>query len=87
MTLSNPFESEASRVRLTSGPCHPSVFQCQAPKKLTLMGSRYDAITFLSYLVPLYFFIWQLLGAIGVGAYLQSMRPDIALTNGLNPFW
>ena len=52
-----------------------------------LGGIEYDAVSVLSVIVPLYFVLWQLLGAVGVGAYLQSKRPEIAYTNGLNPFW
>ena len=52
-----------------------------------LGGIEYDAVSVLSVIVPLYFVLWQLLGAVGVGAYLQLNRPDIAYTNGLNPFW
>ena len=52
-----------------------------------LGGIEYDAVSVLSVIVPLYFVLWQLLGAVGVGAYLQLNRPDIAYSNGLNPFW
>jgi hypothetical protein len=48
---------------------------------------EYDALCLLSYLVPAYFFLFQLLGAIGVGAWMQINRPDLALQNGLDPFW
>jgi hypothetical protein len=52
-----------------------------------LGGLEYDALVFLSYLVPAYFFVFQLFGAIGVGLWMQLVRPDLALKNGLNPFW
>ena len=52
-----------------------------------LGGLEYDALVLLSYLVPTYFFLFQLAGAVGVGAWIQSNRPDVALKNGLNPFW
>ena len=52
-----------------------------------LGGLEYDALALLSYLVPAYFFTFQLLGAIGVGAWIQVNRPGVALQNGLNPFW
>jgi len=47
-----------------------------------LGGIEYDAVCLLSWVVPAYFILWQLLGAIGVGAWLQINRPDTALTNG-----
>ena len=47
-----------------------------------LGGIEYDAICLLSYVIPLYFVLWQLLGAVGVGAWIQINRPDLALTNG-----
>jgi hypothetical protein len=52
-----------------------------------LGGLEYDALVLLSYLVPTYFFVFQLFGAIGVGLWMQLVRPDLALKNGLNPFW
>jgi hypothetical protein len=51
-------------------------------ERRALGGMEYDAICVLSYLVPLYFVLFQLFGAIGVGAWLQINRPSIALTNG-----
>jgi hypothetical protein len=47
-----------------------------------LGGIEYDAVCLLSWVVPVYFVLWQLLGAIGVGAWLQINRPATALTNG-----
>jgi hypothetical protein len=52
-----------------------------------LGGLEYDALALLSYLVPTYFFVFQLFGAIGVGLWMQLVRPELALRNGLNPFW
>jgi hypothetical protein len=51
-------------------------------QRLTLGGVEYDAIVVLSYIVPTYFVLWQLLGALGVGAWLQVNRPGLALSNG-----
>ena len=53
----------------------------------TLGGVEYKAIRFLAYIVPLYFVLWQLLGCIGLGAYVANNRPDLARDNGFNPFW
>ncbi|MCJ1309621.1 hypothetical protein MMC25_003281 [Agyrium rufum] len=52
-----------------------------------LGGVEYRAIMLLEYIVPLYFFLFQLLGCIGLGAYVAINRPDEARQNGLNPFW
>ncbi len=52
-----------------------------------LGGLEYDALSLLSYLVPVYFLLFQLAGAIGMGAWMQINRPGLALENGLNPFW
>ncbi|KPI34680.1 Low-affinity potassium transport protein [Cyphellophora attinorum] len=56
-------------------------------ERRALGGIEYDAICVLSWLVPIYFVVFQLCGAIGVGAWLQINRPDTAYQNGLNPFW
>lgn len=52
-----------------------------------LGGIEYDAVCLLSWLVPCYFVLLQLLGAIGMGAWLTVNNPSAARTNGLNPFW
>ena len=50
-----------------------------------LGGVEYKAIHFLSIIVPLYFILWQLLGCLGIGAYVSNNRADTARKNGLNP--
>ncbi|KIW34523.1 uncharacterized protein PV07_01299 [Cladophialophora immunda] len=52
-----------------------------------LGGMEYDAIRLLSWLVPTYFVLFQLLGALGVGAWITANRPNMTRENGLNPFW
>lgn len=47
-----------------------------------LGGIEYDAICLLSWLVPLYFILFQLFGALGVGAWIQVNRPNTTLENG-----
>jgi hypothetical protein len=60
-----------------------SQFHHLSEKERRLLGGlEYDAICVLSWLVPLYFILFQLLGAIGVGAWLQINRPGTTLTNG-----
>lgn len=52
-----------------------------------LGGIEYRAIEVLAVLVPLYFVLWQFLGALGLGAYIAHNRRDVAEENGLNPWW
>ncbi|KAL9077859.1 MAG: hypothetical protein Q9157_003215 [Trypethelium eluteriae] len=52
-----------------------------------LGGCEYRAIEFLAIIVPLYFILWQLFGALGIGAYIHNNQPDATLANGLNPWW
>jgi hypothetical protein len=47
-----------------------------------LGGIEYDAICLLSYVVPIYFVLWQLLGALGVGAWFQTNASGLTLQNG-----
>ncbi|ESZ94052.1 hypothetical protein SBOR_5578 [Sclerotinia borealis F-4128] len=52
-----------------------------------LGGVEYRAISFLAWLVPLYFILWQVLGGIGLGAYMAYNKANVALENGINPWW
>ncbi|KAK3074659.1 hypothetical protein LTR53_002737 [Teratosphaeriaceae sp. CCFEE 6253] len=52
-----------------------------------LGGYEYRAVTFLSWVVPAYFVLWQLLGCIGCAAWIAAVRPDTARANGLKPWW
>lgn len=52
-----------------------------------LGGVEYRAIEVLVILVPLYFVLWQFLAALSLGAYIAHNRPDIAESNGLNPWF
>lgn len=52
-----------------------------------LGGYEYRAVSFLAWLVPLYFILWQLLGCLGCGAWVALNQPDTAYDNGLNPWW
>ena len=51
-----------------------------------LGGVEYRAVTFLAVVVPMYFFLWQFLGCLGLGAYVANNRPGTARDNGLNPW-
>ena len=51
-----------------------------------LGGVEYRAITLLAIIVPMYFVLWQLLGSLGVGAYVANNRASTTLQNGINPW-
>lgn len=52
-----------------------------------LGGLEYQAVKLLSIIVPLYYVAWQLLGAVGIGAWMNNTRPWLAEKNGLNSYW
>ena len=52
-----------------------------------LGGCEYRAVSLLAWLVPVYFVLWQLIGAIGCGAWIALNMPEVARANGLNPWW
>lgn len=52
-----------------------------------LGGVEFRAIEVLAVVVPLYFVLWQFLGALGLGAYIAHNRRDVAEVNGLNPWY
>jgi hypothetical protein len=51
-----------------------------------LGGVEYRAIEMLSWIVPIYFVVWQLLGCLGLGAYMAHNKADTARNNGINPW-
>ncbi|KAF2813151.1 TrkH-domain-containing protein [Mytilinidion resinicola] len=52
-----------------------------------LGGCEYRAIQLLSWVVPLYFILFQLLGCLGIGAYVANNKASVTERNGLNPWW
>lgn len=52
-----------------------------------LGGTEYKAVLLLSYLVPLYFVIWQFLTCISCGWWIAVNRADTTRANGINPWW
>lgn len=58
-----------------------------ASEREKLGGVEYKAICLLSIIVPLYFFLFNMLGFIGLGTWFTVNRPSIARENGLGPFW
>lgn len=55
--------------------------------KLRLGGKEYKAVSFLAWVVPIYFVLWQLIGALALGAYVNHYYPNKARENGLAPWW
>jgi hypothetical protein len=52
-----------------------------------LGGCEYRALKILSVIVPLYFFLWQFLGCLAIGAWIANYMPETATSNGANPWW
>lgn len=55
--------------------------------KLRLSEKEYEAVSFLAWIVPIYFIVWQLIGALALGAYVNHYYPNKARENGLAPWW
>lgn len=51
-----------------------------------LGGVEYRAVSILAILVPAYFVLWQLLGCIGLGAYVAYNRSSATEVNAENPW-
>ena len=51
-----------------------------------LGGVEYRAITLLSWIVPLYFVLWQFIGSLGLAAYIAHNKAETAQANGINPW-
>ncbi|KHN93993.1 Cation transporter [Metarhizium album ARSEF 1941] len=49
--------------------------------------TEHKALQMLSLVVPLYFTLWQVLGCLGLGAWIATNQPGPALENGINPWW
>ncbi|KAH8896235.1 TrkH-domain-containing protein [Thozetella sp. PMI_491] len=52
-----------------------------------LGGCEYQALKLLAVVVPLYFFLWQFLGGIALGAWIANNLPEAATSNGSNPWF
>lgn len=56
-------------------------------ERLKLGGVEYRAVSLLTLIVPIYFFLWQILGGLGIGAYIARNRASTTEENGLNPWY
>ncbi|KAK3322066.1 cation transport protein-domain-containing protein [Apodospora peruviana] len=52
-----------------------------------LGGCEYRALKVLAVIVPVYFFLWQLLGCVALGAWIHNNQPETPLANGIKPWW
>ena len=52
-----------------------------------LGGVEYRAVEFLAVIVPTYYLLWQILGCLGLGAYIARNRAETTRANGLNPWY
>lgn len=52
-----------------------------------LGGCEYLALKALAVLVPVYFFLWQFLGCVALGAWMNNNMPETSRANGINPWW
>ena len=56
-------------------------------ERMALGGVEYRAVSTLAWLVPAYFVLFQLISAIGIGAYIAMNKPKLAHSYGVNPWW
>lgn len=52
-----------------------------------LGGCEYRAVKVLAIVVPAYFFLWQVLGCLALGAWINNHMPGTAAVNSINPWW
>ncbi|KAK2798593.1 hypothetical protein FQN51_007613 [Onygenales sp. PD_10] len=55
--------------------------------RFKLGGVEYRALSLLAWVVPLYLIVWQLFGAIAIGAWVANHPPESTITKGLNLWW
>lgn len=91
----SPLQTAQSRGRSNTGGSQGSVYpgiigrnsqfsSLTFAEREHIGGAEYRAIALLAVVVPLYFVLWQLLGALGVGAYVAKNRRAAPEANGLN---
>jgi len=64
-----------------------SFYDLSESDRFRLGGTEYKAIVFLSWVVPIYFFLWQLIGCLACGAYVNNYYASTTEQNGINPYW
>jgi hypothetical protein len=62
-------------------------YDLSSEEREELGGCEYRALKMLSVIVPLYFFLWQLVGCLALGAWINNNQAKTSLDNGINPWW
>lgn len=62
-------------------------FNLSSDQREYLGGVEYRSLKFLSLFVPAYFVLWQLFGAIALGAYMSVWEKEAHAVNLQNPWW
>ncbi|RDW69203.1 putative cation transporter protein [Coleophoma cylindrospora] len=62
-------------------------FNLSSEQREYLGGVEYRALKFLSVFVIIYFVLWQLFGAIALGAWMSVYATDASAINTQNPWW
>lgn len=66
---------------------HGEFHSLTSEERTQLGGCEYSALQVLAYIVPIYFILWQLLGCLALGAWINNHMPDTARQNGISPWW
>ncbi|CEJ80602.1 hypothetical protein VHEMI00776 [[Torrubiella] hemipterigena] len=66
---------------------HGEFHSLTSEERTQLGGCEYSALRILAVVVPLYFAMWQILGCVALGAWINNNMPDTARQNGINPWW
>ena len=100
-TLTNRAKKEAQHLSHESGLDHleyphyltrhttgrnAQFFGLSKAEREHLGGVEYRAITLLAWVVPVYFVLWQLLGCLGLAAYMAHNKASTARENGIDPW-
>ncbi|KAJ5619964.1 Low-affinity potassium transport protein [Penicillium lagena] len=91
----DPSDVGSDRERLNTAHLHflrrfhrnSTFYNLTEMERQQLGGAEYRAICLLSIIVPVYFVLWQLLGGLGVAAYVARNKASLTEANGLNPWW
>ncbi|PVH97030.1 TrkH-domain-containing protein [Periconia macrospinosa] len=66
---------------------HGQFFNLSSDEREYLGGVEYRSLKFLSFFVMVYFVLWQVFGAIALGAWMAVHETEAAAVNGQNPWW
>lgn len=66
---------------------HAPFHDLTSEERESLGGTEYRALKLLSVLVPAYWFLWQFLGSVALGAWMARNQPGPARANAIAPWW